>query len=402
MWKGISPAGLLSAGLVGSSSATLLYVASYAGTITTLNLTLPGGDAAAATLETVSTSTGCGQSPSWLALDYSKSFLFCTDEGLSEEFGGLSSLFTNSNGTLTHLTTVEVISGPVSIAEYGVGGHGLAVAHYSGSSVSAIGITPEDGLTIVQNETYTLEQPGPNASRQEAPHPHDAILDPTASFVLVPDLGADIVRVYQANADDLTLTSVEPLVVAPGSGPRHGVFKTVLDKTYFYLVSELANTITGYDVTYNENKTLSFAELFVIPTHGEEVDLPEGTGAAEIRLSPDQKFLIVSSRWENSTTIPSFDPNDSAEIPSDPLITFSVDRKTGGLTKVQEFPAGGQGPRQFSINASGDLVAVGLQADSRVVIIERDVETGLFKGFVAHADVAGEVTAAIFYEDSYA
>ncbi|KAI1638102.1 YkgB protein [Biscogniauxia mediterranea] len=401
MWKGIPPAGLLSAGLVGSSSATLLYVSSYAGTITTLNLTLPEGDTAAATLETVSTSTGCGQSPSWLTLDYSKSFLFCTDEGLTGENGGLSSLFTNSNGTLTHLSTLEVIVGPVAIAQYGVGGHGLALAQYSGSTVTAIGMTPEGGLEMVQNETYTLEQPGPNASRQEAPHPHDAILDPTASFVLVPDLGADLVRVYQANPDDLSLTDIEPLVAAPGSGPRHGVFKTVLDKTYFYLISELANTITGYDVTYNENKTLSFAELFVIPTHGEAVDLPEGTGAAEILLSPDQNFLIVSSRWENSTTIASFDSSNGT-IPSDPLITFSVDRETGNLTKLQEFPAGGQGPRQFSINAAGNLIAVGLQADGRVVIIERDVKTGLLKDFLAHANIEGEITAAIFYEDSYA
>ncbi|KAH9908647.1 putative isomerase YbhE [Xylariomycetidae sp. FL2044] len=414
MWKGVFPAGpppplllLLSSsvGLAGLATATaqtdaLLYVSSYAGSITTLKLTLPADEgAAAATLEPISNSTECGPQPSWLALDYSKSFLFCTNEGFSTPFGNVTSFFTNSDGSLSLIESLGTIQGPVSTAEYGVGGHGLAVAHYSGSGVSVVGMTPEGGLTLVQNETYALEEPGPNPDRQEAPHPHDAILDPTAAFILIPDLGADVVRIFQANADDLSLTPVAPLVAAPGSGPRHGVFKAVLDKTYFYLVAELANTITGYEVTYNEDKTLGFEEIFVIPTHGEEVELPEGTGAAEIRLSPDENFLIVSSRWESPFNITNFDPTNSTEIPSDPLIVFAVDRASGGLSKIQEFPAGGSGPRQFSINGDGDLVAVGLQADGRVVVIERDVETGLLVDYLAWADIPGEVTAAIFYED---
>jgi 6-phosphogluconolactonase (cycloisomerase 2 family) len=55
-------------------------------------------------------------------------------------------------------------------------------------------------------------------------------------------------------------------------------------------------------------------------------------------------------------------------------------------------------PRQFSINKAGDLVTVGLQSDSRVVVIKRDVESGLLKQFIANATVAGEVTAVIFDE----
>ncbi|KAI1460274.1 putative isomerase YbhE [Annulohypoxylon moriforme] len=402
MWKGIFPAGLLSLGLAGSASATLLYVASYAGTVTTLRLTLPDDDCVdgtAATLAAISNSTGCGPNPSWLTLDYSKNFLFCLDEGLNDPYGGVASFFTNDDGTLTTLNKLQVIQGPVSIAEFGAGGHGLAIAHYSGSSVSVVGFTPEGNLTLVQNETYTLAAPGPNADRQEAPHPHEAILDPTASFILVPDLGADEVRIYQADADTLGLTPITPLTVRPGSGPRHGTFLVTPEKTYFYLISELANTITGYETIYNEDKTLSFNEIFYIPTHGENITLPEGTGAAEIVVSPDGNFLIASSRWEYSYNITNFDPNNSTDILSDPLITFSIDHATGELTKVQEFPAGGAGPRHFSINADGNLVAVALQADGRVVLIKRDVETGKFEDYVAYADIEGELTAAIFREE---
>ena len=132
MWKGIFPAGLLSLGLAGSASATLLYVASYAGTVTTLRLTLPNDDCVdgtAATLATISNSTGCGPNPSWLTLDYSKNILFCLDEGLNDPYGGVASFYVNDDGTLTTLNRLEVIQGPVSIAEFGAGGHGLAIAH---------------------------------------------------------------------------------------------------------------------------------------------------------------------------------------------------------------------------------------------------------------------------------
>ncbi|KAI1386637.1 putative isomerase YbhE [Hypoxylon trugodes] len=402
MWKGVFPAGLLSLGLASSASSTLLYVSSYAGTVSTFSLTTPDDDSAtgaAATLEIISNSTGCGPNPSWLSLDYSKNLLFCLDEGFTGPYGGVTTFYTDDDGTLTTLDKLDVIQGPVSIAEFGVGGRGLAIAHYSGSSVSVVGFDPEGNLTLVLNETYALEAPGPNPARQEAPHPHEAILDPTASYVLVPDLGADQVRIYQADASTLGLKPVAPLPVRPGSGPRHGAFTVTPRTTYFYLVSELANTITGYEVIYNDNDTLSFNELFYIPTHGEEKTLPEGTGAAEILVSPDGKYLIVSSRWENSFNITNFDPNNSTEIPSDPLITYSIDRSNGNLTKVQEFAAGGSGPRHFAINADGDLVAVSLQADGRVVLIERDVKTGKFTDYVAHGYVEGEVTAAIFRED---
>jgi hypothetical protein len=44
------------------------------------------------------------------------------------------------------------------------------------------------------------------------------------------------------------------------------------------------------------------------------------------------------------------------------------------------------------------LIAVALQSDSRVVIIERDAKTGIMGDFIAYAELEGEVTAVIFYE----
>lgn len=95
-----------------------------------------------------------------------------------------------------------------------------------------------------------------------------------------------------------------------------------------------------------------------------------------ITPQPDQKFIIASSRGENSLTMPNFDPKNSTAIPSDPLISFKIDRATGSLTHVQTAPAGGRNPRGFSINKAGTLVAAALQDDNRVVVWERNISSG--------------------------
>ena len=102
---------------------------------------------------------------------------------------------------------------------------------------------------------------------------------------------------------------------------------------------------------------------------------------------PDHKFLIVSSRGEKLLTIPNFDAANSTALPSDPLISYSIDAATGALTLVQTAPAGGVNPRGFSLNKKGSLVVSALQDDNRVVIIERDVKTGKLGKIVAHATV---------------
>jgi len=110
---------------------------------------------------------------------------------------------------------------------------------------------------------------GPNGLRQEHPHPHDAILDPDGRFVLVPDLGTDLIQRYLVNTDGRGgLTRLAPLVVPAGSGPRHGVFvKTDDAPTYFYLLSEMGNSITGYLVEYPGYSSIELTEVFRTNIH---------------------------------------------------------------------------------------------------------------------------------------
>lgn len=136
-----------------------------------------------------------------------------------------------------------------------------------------------------------MPAPGPNPERQDAPHPHGVVVDPSGQFVLVPDLGADLVRIFRISPITGQLEAQQPLTVAPGSGPRHAVFwvpnkagLSPLKGVRFYLVTELDNGLRGYDVKYSENGRIQFSEFYAGSTYG-ELTAPAGSKAAEIAIS---------------------------------------------------------------------------------------------------------------------
>ncbi|KAI6785297.1 6-phosphogluconolactonase-like protein [Emericellopsis cladophorae] len=378
--------------LAGQASATYLYVASYSGFVSTLNLTETesGTD-----LDIIAQDNNCGAIPSWLTLK-DDGTLICVDEGWRTWPDGTTAIYsTNDDGSLSLLSAVnDVLVGSVSTVVYGDDNSHFAIAHYAGSGISAWDIADPSAPSMIQQELYEIEQPGADPERQEAAHPHQVITDPTGKYVLAPDLGADIVRVYSI-ASDATLEPDEPLEVPAGSGPRHAAFAVIDNATYLYILNELANTILAYTVTYTD-RGMSFDEIYRSSIYGEDGQVPEGVTSAEIFVTPDQKNVILSSRMDKSFEIPAFGGDGS--VSSDTLANFAIDQCTGVPELVQTVPAGGIQPRQFSTNAEGSRVAVGLQRDSRVVIIERDVETGMLGDSVAWLDVEGELVSVIWNE----
>jgi len=218
------------------------------------------------------------------------------------------------------------------------------------------------------------------------------ILDPTGSFIVVPDLGADLVRVFSIDPKTSRLTESAPFHAPAGSGPRHGIFLNVdSGKTFFFLISELANTIASYEVEYFATG-LKFTNVFLSGIYGNRT-IPEGAAAAEVILSVSLSLSILNSHWSEK-----YKPDHKFLIPSDTLQSWAIDQATGELTLKQIAPSGGAFPRQFSINQAGDMVAVGLQMDGRVVVIERNVTDGTLGAFLTSIDIAGQVTSVIWDE----
>ncbi len=152
-----------------------------------------------------------------------------------------------------------------------------------------------------ENFTFTLPQPGPVAASQSASRPHQAVIEPSGHHMLVPDLGADLIRIFGIDNTTNALRELQLLQLKPGSDPRHAVFWThanngtyhrlhrrhvpsVNKHVYLYVVTEITNSIIGYSVTHQSNGTLQFNELFTTTTFGGAAP-PPGAAAAEILVT---------------------------------------------------------------------------------------------------------------------
>ena len=144
-------------------------------------------------------------------------------------------------------------------------------------------------LNLAFTTTFTMSGPGPVPDRQDVPHPHFVVADPTGRYLFFPDLGADLIRMYQVTTGSggtvIQTKALEPFKVVPGSGPRHGAFAKVNGSTFFYTVNELGNSITGYQVTYVSGAAPKLTQILNFSTHGPNGSVPTGTKAAEIVVS---------------------------------------------------------------------------------------------------------------------
>ncbi len=86
--------------------------------------------------------------------------------------------------------------------------------HSDGAGFQSFNIANPSKIVEVQQEVFKLEKAGTVPDRQDKPYLHQAILDPTGKFLLSPDLGSDLVRIFSVQQDTLKRTISTPLVVA--------------------------------------------------------------------------------------------------------------------------------------------------------------------------------------------
>lgn len=227
-------------------------------------------------------------------------------------------------------------------------------------------------------------------SKQDAPHPHQVLVDPTGNFALVPDLGADQIRIWSIDQSSGNWTECPSYFEVGGTGPRHGVF---YGSDMLYVANELANTVHSFQVTYPSGGCLTLSKNQVITTLANNQTAPSGTKVGEVHIK--DTYLYASNRRDLS-----FAPNDS-------IASFSLD-SNGTMTFQQITSSGGTYPRTFSINSAGDLVVIGDQTTANVVVVERDPTTGLLGtqlaslriGSAGHAESDDGLSAVLWDEYS--
>lgn len=231
----------------------------------------------------------------------------------------------------------------------------LVAANYSGGNVTAI---PLDAQGNLSQEIQVVKHNGNSIhpGRQKSSHVHSAVFHPKEQKVFVGDLGTDKIHVYTFDEESLEpLTPADEITFAvkPGSGPRHLVFNENGDR--LYLVHEITAEIGVYAY---ENETISHLETKSLLEEGYQGEV----GAAEVRLSPDEKFLYASNRGEAHA-----------------IIAFGIDQETGRLSQVQHQSSLGKTPRNFAITTDGMYLISANQESNSLTVFERDLQTGKLK-----------------------
>ncbi|PGH17476.1 hypothetical protein AJ79_01076 [Helicocarpus griseus UAMH5409] len=322
----------------------------------------------------------------WLTWDHANRNLY----GIDEADGGLISWAAAEDNTLTETANVPALGSGVSNALYGgADGDGfLANAHYSTSAITTFKLPLGADSAQLQEFTYTMDGPGPNPGRQEAPHPHHIIPDPTGTFLVAPDLGADILRTYAVNKESGELTDCGGPSTQPGAGPRHAVFWTGASSrvnrrqgagTKLFIADELSKTVSRWAVAYNGASGCPDLTLEqTLTPYADNATAIEGTKVGEIKVFGNH--LYISNR------------NDKSFGEKNCSLSHYTLSETGEMTWSEISPAHGWYPRTFDINAAGDLVAIGDQTTSNVAIVKRDVETGKLGDLVGNLRIGVEGT----------
>lgn len=294
--------------------------------------------------------------PSFLTASADGSRVYAVNELGGGAEGEVSAFqFDQMTGKLTFINKQAAGGGAPCYLTLSPDGTFLFSANYSGGNVAAFPVRSNGSLgpaaQVVQHQGHSL-----NPQRQEGPHAHSVVFSPDGKFLFAADLGTD--RIYRYHYDPSLaggpLRPAEPayFTVRPGGGPRHLIFSA--DGTMAYVVMELTGEVSVFQYEEGILKPVQQVPMTDPAFNGE-------SGAAEIRLSPDGRYLYASNR------------GDANEI-----AIYSVDPATGTLSLEGRRPSGGKTPRNFLITPDGEFLLAANQNSDQVVLFKRDIRTGQF------------------------
>lgn len=295
--------------------------------------------------------TVASANPSFLAVHPNRRFLYAINE--IDTYEGLPTgtaeayAIDERSGRLTLVNRQSLSLSGVIPAHLAVSpdGRALVVALYGGGAYNVLPIGNDGALgkvSGIEKETGS----GPDAERQESPHPHMVQFDASGRRVLATDLGSDRVNVF--TLADGKLAPIGRTAVQAGSGPRHLALHP--SQRYLYVVGELDASVTSY--AYDAANGAVGEQRQRVST------LPDGyTGqksAAALVMHPSGQFLYASNRRLKS------------DHPlADSIAAFRIDPASGNLTPVQHWSDGLRFPRALAVAPDGGhLYALSQKGDT--------------------------------------
>lgn len=285
--------------------------------------------------------------PSFLTLSKDKKFIYATNEDGDDSKVSAFQFDSNQNKFTFLNSQKSEGNDPCHIIN---DEKNVIVANYTGGNITVFGKNADNGIgkfkQVMSHEVQRLYNDKPEKS-----HMHMLQFSPDKKYLIVSDLGKDYLYIYKyhpdAKSDVLEFSTFYK--TKRGSGPRHLTFSP--DGKFIYLIQELDGTVTV--LKYNDGN-LFFVQETTVVTKG----FKGKTSAADIHISADGKFLYATNRGDANT-----------------ISCFEI-KKNGKLKLKQTTSTLGKGPRNFSIDPTGNFLLVAHQYTNDVVIFKIDKTTG--------------------------
>ncbi|MFI8393341.1 lactonase family protein [Pseudomonas sp. NPDC078863] len=253
------------------------------------------------------------------------------------------------SGHLTPFTQAPLAESMAYLSTDRKGRYLLAASYGADTlSVQAIGEDQQPSADIVRYKTGL--------------HAHSIRTEPSNRFAYAGNLGTDKVLQYRLDAKTGELSPIGSgsVSVPDNTGPRHLAFSP--NGKFLYVVGEMSGTVTAFSIDGASGALTRIAEANGIPerlklAHGEVRDARNNDlkddptpriWAADLRMSPDGKLLLMSERTSSSVS------------------AFSVDPATGGLKFLDSYPVQEQQPRNIAFSPDGRWLLVTGEKSAKV------------------------------------
>ena len=229
------------------------------------------------------------------------------------------------------------------------------VANYGGGQVLSYQIESDGSIGKLLDSVQHVMGSKVDPKRQEAPHPHMAYATPAQDRLVVPDLGADQIYIYQIDPQSGKLQKAKRSGISPpGAGPRH--FTLHPTKDFGYAINELSGSVTAYKYSPKNGKLKAKQTITSLDPANTTTNK-----SADIHITPNGQYLYASNRGPNT------------------IAAFEINQKKGTLISRGSFSCGGDWPRAFGIDPSGRYLIVANKNSDNLVVFEIDYLTGALK-----------------------
>ena len=309
-------------------------------------------------------------SPSWLAFDPQRKFLYAINEidSYGADKTGAVTAFAIDHGT-GELSQLNVVSsrgkGPahgsvhhsgkfVFVANYGTGNVAVLPVGDNGSLGEAVDVQQDDGPP---GAARPAEGPPGNfsISDHDGPHAHMIASDPTGRFVVVNDLGLDRTFVWKLDTATGKLTANDPPFIpaaSAGAGPRHFEFHP--NGRIFYNLYEESSQLAVYDWNPQTAAATLKQKVTTVPGYA-------GTDfTSEIVIAPDARFLYIGNRLHNTIGIFAIAPD-------------------GRVRWIGEEWTRGDYPRSIALDPTGTFMVACNHRSDQATVFHVDRSTGLLR-----------------------